>query len=172
VNAAIAGTNIAVPTGLKDTHNVDVTASQMLKALMTKESGSAMTHAIALTDPLGTISVGVGENNVDDAGGGVHTYTDFGLGFMKVQPYNNNGHNLYKPDENILRGTEMFKAALTSANGDNNPGATAAQKVWFAYIAYNTGRYRGTTVANVRMNFGTYADRADLFLDAMGVARP
>jgi hypothetical protein len=142
-----------------------VTAAAILRALVQHESGG--THSYDLSDPLGSNSVQVGTNKAG-VGASLHQFTDWGIGFAKVQPFNRSTFNLYAPDENLLRGAEIFNIQLSSAS--NHEAGDA--RIWLAYYAYNTGGFGGGTVASARLADAGWAARADAFFDVLGLPHP
>lgn len=120
---------------------------QILNAQQKKESPRPGTpwHSWARFDPLAVSSVDIGQALKKDPD---HTYTDGGLGFGKVQPYNKGTRNLYKPDENMLREAGIMNTNIYAADNPGGPDINA--KVWFGYYRYNAGNYGNGTPAQLR----------------------
>jgi len=154
VNDAITASQLAMPGFPK-------TPAEMVKAQIKKESNGK--HSDARVDPLAVSSVRVGENY---AGTGVnkHTYTDDGIGFAKIQPYNRGTQNIFGPPENILRQCEFLKPLI-----DGAPGATVIERVWRAFVKYNTGQYYAAmTPAEMRASpDGSAANDAAKYADTV-----
>jgi hypothetical protein len=167
-NAAFAGWVGAAVTagGLASPATATKTAAQILAALAKHESGGGI-HSYDLAAPLAASSVQVGENTAG-VSADRHVYTDFGIGFVKVQPYNANGKNLYDPAQNLTRGAEIFQARLSSPSNLE----TGNNAIWIAYYAYNSGGFGGGTVAAARAANATYAARCDAFFDDLGLPHP
>ena len=137
-----------------------ITNQQVLSALVATESSI---HSFALSSPLTFSSVSVGEQPSADRS---HYYTDDGIGFCQVQPYNSNGLNLYDPQSNLTRGAQLFALYV----GDpNNPGVTAPEKVWWAYFHYNSGHYSMRTIAELRDARNFSAQRTDVMCTNLGL---
>ncbi len=145
-SAAVTAAQLSVPNGLNINLNsnqngmAQVTAQQVFDQLVVQEGG---THSIAITHPLAVCSVQVGE-----AVAGRHTYTDDGLGFCKVQPYNSviaNVENLFLPDQNLIAGARILEQCMDKSPHqrddivDNN--RKPYQVVWDALYKYNSGKY-------------------------------
>jgi hypothetical protein len=141
-------------------------ATDILNAMIVVEGRF---HSYQRHDPLAYSSVSIGENS---GGTPKHTWTDCGLGFGKLQPYNRGTYNLYKPDENISCMAEFYKPLLQGA-----PGANASEKVWRSVYKYNHGAYDGDkTIAQLRSSTDPFekrsAEHADKIFDEMNVTRP
>ncbi|TQE94358.1 MAG: hypothetical protein FKY71_17685 [Spiribacter salinus] len=89
-------------------------------------------HSFTRHDPLAINSVRVGEA----AGSAHHTFTDFGIGFGAIQPFNRGGRNIYIPSENVLRTAELLQIEI-----DRLPAVVTGAKarVWATAFAYNQG---------------------------------
>ncbi len=162
-------TQALTASGLTAPNGASVTSEQILRALITHESGG--THSYDLQAPLAANYIQVGTQN-NGAGANLHQLTDWGLGFAKVQPYNDNGLNLYDPYQNILRGAQMFAAALAN-QGINEVGDN---RIWMAYYYYNSGHIENGSIdgaggARAVNRFGA-ADHADAFFSALGLQPP
>lgn len=153
-NAAITAANLSLPQGFPKT------AAQYLDGLVTVESTGK--HSDDRHAPLAINSIRVGE-----ASGGTpkHTWTDDGLGFMKVQPYNRGTRNLYKPDENLLQGTQLLAGHVNGA-----PGTNPSEKAWRAYVKYNSGNYGAGTPQQMRAAGSKPAYRADKLFHILGLS--
>jgi hypothetical protein len=152
-NAAITAASLTMPTGFART------SAQYVDGVVTLESSGK--HSYIRIDPLAVNNVQVGENAV---GSPLHTYTDDGLGFMKVQPYNRGTCNLYKPDDNLLRGAQILSGHMTGA-----PGAFPAEKAWRTYVKYNSGNYGTGTPQQQRAAESKPAYRADKLFGILGL---
>ncbi len=104
-----------------------------------KKETTTPTHCYALHDPLYWNSVKIGEKSVGQ-GEARHTYTDAGLGWGSVQPYNRGARNLYDPQGNMTRVAEMVKGHLPSA--DAVPGKKS--RIWHAVFGYHRGHTHPT----------------------------
>jgi hypothetical protein len=149
-------------------------AVEIVSALCKKEGGHANpAHSFAPHAPLAVNSIRVGEAK---AGQGVdeHSYTDWGIGFGAVQPYNAAGKNLYHPGDNLLRTAEFFKGILNGATIP--PQATGPKsKVWFTCYGYNQGPNaipQNAPPSVLRANDTDGAKYADQVFDYMGVTPP
>jgi hypothetical protein len=156
-----AGNTYTVPTGF--------TANQTLDAQVQTEGGK---HAYAAPFvPLAVSSIQIGENAVG-AGAALHVFTDGGIGFGKVQPYNKATRNLYLPDENLLRMAALMNGFVNSAQ---NPSAgTPDPQVWDALYIYNHGGWRpaNTTFNQLRAAKDPSAAYADKTFGFLGKAPP
>ena len=109
----------------------------MLKGLHIAESSGV--HSITPIQPLACNNIKIGDPSVKKGRPGFHYFTDFGLGFAQVQPYNADQgagtYNLYKPDENIIAGAYILKFYQSQTSSIPGPNA----KVWHAIYGYNSG---------------------------------
>jgi hypothetical protein len=125
------------------------------------------THSYALEGSLTASNVQVGTNAVG-ADANKHQYTDCGIGFAKVQPFNAGGNNLYNPAENLIVAAKYFQKQL----GDARNKAVGDARIWMAYFAYNTGGFADGTVNGARGQNQEWAARADAFFDELGLPHP
>jgi len=138
-------TNAAEDANLTMPANFPKSATDLLKAHQQKEDGrQTPRHSLAVRPPLAINSVRVGW--VTRAAG--NTYTDWGLGFGAIQPYNTrqDAPNLYRPIDNTYT-----HAMIMKDNVDGAPGATGSEKVWRAFFKYRHGSYQASeTIAQLR----------------------
>lgn len=114
------------------------------------------THCYAITGSLYWNSLKIGENN--NATGGTHTYTDGGLGWGSVQPYNAGSRNLYDPQQNVTKIAEMIEIHYNTAAAIQGNKA----RIWHAVYGYHHGSMSlGSTPAQLRINAPEPADYAD-----------
>jgi hypothetical protein len=144
------------------------TSAEVLKALVRQEGGR---HSYERSGPLAVSSIQIGEK--DSSTGGVHTYTDGGLGYCKVQPYHAGGRNIYTPQGNLIRGAIILQGNIVAVA---NPGETANEKVWFALFRYNYGSFvPDLTPAELRSAGNPYTrsvNYADGIFGALGLTPP
>lgn len=160
---AVNGSGISVPAGFPRTPE-EVLTFQIKKENNGKHSGDRF-------DPLAVSSVLVGENYAG-SGATLHTYTDDGIGFAKIQPYNRGTLNIFGPPENILRQGQMMKVNIDGTQGLFGVN----ERVWRAYVRYNAGSYfQNLTAAQLRTGTSTQqrgAKYADAIFNAMGIPLP
>ncbi len=114
----------------------NVTATALINAVIRQESSG--THSYPRIDPLAACSVQVGENALSG-----HTFTDGGLGFCKVQPYNHANYNLYRPDHNMRRSAQMLQGYINGVDENEVNAQSDERKLWYAVFRYNNGSYGG-----------------------------
>jgi hypothetical protein len=132
-----------------------------LKAQVQQEGGR---HSYNRFDPLAVSNLQIGENAFGE-GAAEHVYTDGGLGFGKIQPYNRGTHNVYMPYENLVCMAEIMKGNVESAR---NPGTNADEKVWRALFKYNNGPYRDETrIGDLRNSQDTNIKRSANYADGV-----
>ncbi len=147
------------------------TAEQIVKGICRKEDGkNNPNHSYTKLDHLAINNIRVGE--APGAGGNV--YTDWGIGFAAIQPYNAGGKNLYNPNENLFRCAQIFKEQLTKvparATGPN-------AQVWYACFRYNQGNVtqgvnNNDTPQSLRGRAHPGAVYADKVFEWMGITPP
>jgi PKD repeat protein len=150
--AATTGAAVAVPGGIH-------TANDVVDAMVTREGGR---HSYTRHTPLVSSSISIGE-----ALAGAHVYTDAGLGYMKVQPYNRGTRNLYAPAENLLCGAEILQNNITEVNA-NHATDSHAHRLWRAVFMYNRGNRRGgLSPAELRASAVTADQNAAAYADSV-----
>lgn len=132
VGTAISGAGLNPPSGFPGN------AATIVSGVCKMEGGSTNPpHSYTKHVPLAVNSVRVGEAAVG-SGSSLHSYTDWGIGFAALQPYNAGGQNLYKPNDNLFRCAQFFQSILSGPYIP--PSATGAKaKVWYACYGYNQG---------------------------------
>jgi hypothetical protein len=124
-------------------------------------SGTA-THCYALSGPLYWNSVKIGEKNSADQS---HTFTDAGLGWGSIQPYNRGTRNLYDPQGNMTRVAQLVKDYYDNAS--QVPGAKA--RIWHAIYGYHHGSMSlSSTPAQLRTSQPEAAGYADSVFNRIG----
>jgi hypothetical protein len=143
------------PAGLTRSNGAPVTSAEVLNAFVLQESSGR--HSFALTGPLAFTNVNVGEQRLMSDG---HYYTDDGIGFVQIQPYNSHGLNLYSPTANLQCAARILDTVI---NSPNNPGTTPQQKIWWGCYIYNAGNWErpawggGNTIAQLKAAGGLSA---------------
>ncbi|MBN2685739.1 MAG: hypothetical protein JXR40_10705, partial [Pontiellaceae bacterium] len=147
----------------------DVTPVELMNALIEQESEG--THSYVRHDPLAVCSIGIGEaiNNG-------HVYTDGGIGFCKVQPYNRGNRNLYQPSGNMIRSAQIIDANIEGVDTEEPNATTPERQLWYAVFKYNNGSYGGyRTPAVLRTlpynNYDDSAAYADAIFTTIGLPR-
>lgn len=165
VASSISGAGLTPPSGFPKT------AADIVSAICKHEGNSSNPyHSYVKFSPLAINNVRVGENALGD-GADKHSFTDWGIGFAAIQPYNSGGKNLYKPADNLFRCAQFFQGILSAQIPSVATGAKA--KVWYGCYIYNQGSVPSNSSPLALRNQGTdgaaYAD--DVF-NRMGVALP
>jgi hypothetical protein len=149
-----------VPAGLGKT------PEDVLDAIFQEEGPATHvpTHSYAPHTPLAVSSVKIGENATD------HTWTDGGIGFGSIQPYNRGGRNIYDPYQNVLRVAEI----LVDHQGNLPAAVTGPRaKVWHVVLAYHRGSLlTPSTPDQIRQTHPEPAGYADRVFGYMQVAIP
>jgi len=134
-----------------------------------EDEREAARHSFDRFDPLAVSSVRVGEA----PGSAGHTFTDFGIGFGAIQPFNRGGRNIYLPDQNVLRSAELLQEF---SNGLPATVTGTNARVWATAFAYNQGLGTlrsvidaGDTPASLRVAGHGGADYADGVFQWMGI---
>lgn len=167
VAAAVATAGLVPPS-------MDFSAASIVKGICRKEGGGQNPyHSRTKHTPLAMNSVRVGEAAIGE-GANKHVYTDWGIGFAAIQPYNADGKNLYKPNENLLRCATFFQSILAS-NKIRSMTLGPKAKVWYGCYGYNQGIGAipiGGTPSSLRMDNDKGALYADGVFNYMGVTPP
>lgn len=164
-------TNAVNNSGLMVPQGFPGTAKDVIDGIIKNEDGrDNPRHSFPRFNPLAVSSVRVGEVRTGQGTPRDHTYTDWGIGFGAVQPYNAGGRNLYLPEQNLTRVGEWIHGLIRSV-----PRAVTGAKarVWHAAFAYNQGSMQANrTPANLRNAGSDGAAYADGVFDFMGINPP
>lgn len=169
ITAAISSAPLTVPADF--TTQTGKTSNDLLKAQVRKEGENR--HSYALSAPLAYNNVTIGWNRARGPGTDFHAFTDGGLGFTKVQPYNRDAFNLYVAQSNLTRGAQFLNGRISNAYTTQG----AVVQVWFGLYAYNIGSNPpvGSTPSQLRASTGNQkkgAQYADDIFSFMGLPPP
>lgn len=161
--------------GLTDGSGNPVSAAQVISAHIMKESSGTHCFNLSTAPALSTTSVKIGEPSAADG----HHFTDGGLGFLQIQPYNavNAQKNLYLPSDNINLSTKLMTGLVTQPTNPASGSGDVRARLWWALARYNGGNaVWGGAIHDPddwRYQDGKGpGDYADAIFDDLGIPKP